>query len=162
MMLDTNLSIFTDQNSITMITNLGTPNETQRRANTNLIDPYAMQYVFTFNQVAKFDSYPYPYIYSNYHDLLYRNSLYLFYLYVCGMDIVENEYEFLPQMDLNYKFLSMSNCQTMFLNEQDAYIVPSLIGSGVALFIITFVIIFCLWWNNAFRANCVAFYNGII
>jgi hypothetical protein len=140
--LSDEFSIYTNQQSIHISSDINFPNTT-RRALAKLLDPYALQYVFTFNQIANFDSYPYPYFFSDYHDLLYRNSLYLFYFYICGMDFVENDHVFLPQMDLNNQFLRIENCQTRFLNEREAYVIPTLIASCVLILIIVVLLVIC-------------------
>ena len=150
--LDDVYAIYTNQQWITISTNINMPNST-RRANAKLIDPYALQYIFTFNQVVNFDSYPYPYYFSDYHDLLYRNSLYLFYFYICGMDYVENDHVFLPQMDLNNQFLRIDNCQTKYFQDREAYLIPSLIAGGVAFVLVIIGIMICLWRSKMCAAR---------
>ena len=150
--LDDDYAIYTNQQTITIQSSLNRLNET-RKANAKLIDPYALQYIFTFNQVVNFDTYPYPYHFTDYHDLLYRNSLYLFYFYICGMDYVENDNVFLPQMDLNNQFLRIDNCETRFLIEKEAYIIPSLIAACATLLVATIVIVICLCRSKVCRTK---------
>ena len=141
---DDQYAVFTNQQSITISTNINMPNST-RRANAHLIDPYALQYVFTYNQIANFDTYPYPYYFTDYHDLLYRNSLYLFYFYICGMDTVENDRVFLPQMDLNNQFLRIESCETKYNQFRQSYLVPSIVAGCVTLFVVSAGILICCW-----------------
>ena len=61
------------------------------------------------------------------------------------MDFVENDHVFLPQMDLNNQFLRVEDCQTRFLQERYAYIIPSIIAGCVTLFIVTVGMMICCW-----------------
>ena len=61
------------------------------------------------------------------------------------MDYVENDYVFLPQMDLNNHFLRVDNCQARFLQEQQAYLIPSIVAGCTALFLIVVAVMICLW-----------------
>jgi hypothetical protein len=149
---DEQFAIYTNQQSITVSTNLNAPNST-RKAQAHLIDPYALQYVFTFNQIANFDTYPYPYHFSDYHNLLYKNSLYLFYFYICGMDFVENDHVFLPQMDLNNQFLRVENCENRYLHDRQAFIIPSIIAACVTLLIITIGLTICVWRSKFIKSK---------
>ena len=137
-------AIYTDQQSITVASNINKFNAT-RKTTPKMVDPYALQYIFSFNQVINFDTYPYPYFFTDYHELLYKNSLYLFYFYICGMDIVENDQAFIPQMDLNNNFLHINDCQTRFLSERDAYLIPSIIGGAVAFILLMIGMMICCW-----------------
>ncbi len=150
--LDDDYAIYTNQQTITIQSSLNRLNAT-RKANAKLIDPYALQYIFTFNQVVSFDTYPYPFHFTDYHDLLYRNSLYLFYFYICGMDYVENDNVFLPQMDLNNQFLRIDNCETRFLIEKEAYIIPSLIAACATLLVATIIVVICLCRSKVCRTK---------
>ena len=143
--MDEQYAIYTNQQSITISTNIHLGNTSTRKANAHLIDPYALQYVFTFNQIANFDTYPYPYHFADYHNLLYRNSLYLFYFYICGMDLVENDHVFLPQMDLNNQFLRIDNCENRYLQERQAYLIPAIIAACVTLLIVSAGVTICVW-----------------
>jgi hypothetical protein len=142
--LEEDFAVYTNQQNIYVSKNINFPNST-RKAQPRLIDPYALQYVFTFNQVSNFDSYPYPYYFTDYHDLLYQNSLYLFYFYICSMDYVENDNVFLTQMDLNNRFIRLENCQTRFRQEQYQYLIPSIIAASIALILIIVIVMICLW-----------------
>ncbi|CAF0873231.1 unnamed protein product [Brachionus calyciflorus] len=142
--LNENFAVYTDQQSITVATDINKFNST-RKTTPKMVDPYALQYIFSFNHQINFDSYPYPYFFTDYHDLLYKNSLYLFYFYICGMDIVENDQAFIPQMDLNNNFLYINDCQTRFLASRDAYLIPAIIGGSIALILIIIGIMVCLW-----------------
>ena len=155
--LNENLMLYTDQNSITISENIKTENLT-RKANAHLIDPYAMQYVFSFNKILDLEGYPYPYMNSNYHDLLYKNSLYLFYFYICGMDLVENDHAFYPQMDLNNQFLQIENCEYLFSLESESLRLPwiwigcaSLVIVGVLIAIVFCRTTFC---RSKFGSTC--------
>jgi hypothetical protein len=141
--LDDERAVVSNQQALTIINNINLPN-TSRKTSAHLIDPYALQYTFTFNQVVNFDSYPYPYVFSDYHELLYRNSLYLFYVYACGLDVVQNDLAFLPQMDLNSQFLRIDDCQASFYQERDAYLVPALIVGAIGFVLVLAFIVFCL------------------
>lgn len=141
---DEELAVYTNQQSMTLVRNINRPNSS-RQASAHLIDPYALQYVFTFNQVMNFDTYPYPYVFSDYHELLYKNSLYLFYFYVCGMDLVENDHIFLPQMDLNNQFMHLETCHNQYLRERDAYLIPSIIAAGVAFMLVVAALMIFFW-----------------
>lgn len=144
--LDEKCAIVTNQQSIEIIFDINRPG-ISRRAHAHLIDPYALQYVFTFNQVVSFDNYPYPYAFSDYHELLYRNSLYIFYVYACGMDIVENDLYFLPQMDMNSQFLQLENCQSLFYQERGILFVPTLLfGSITTVIMISSLTLF--FWKS--------------
>lgn len=142
--LDEKRSIVTNQQSIVVVSDITTPNAS-RRAHEHLIDPYALQYVFTFNQVVSFDNYPYPYVFSDYHDLLYRNSLYMFYVYACGMDLVDNDLPFLPQMDMNSQFLKLEDCQTVFYQDRDLFLVPTLIFGSIVVLGMVSILTVCFW-----------------
>lgn len=149
--IDEDRAVVSNQQTLSVISNINLSNQT-RRAQAHLIDPYALQYVFTFNQVASFDTYPYPYVFgggsagtTDYHELLYRNSLYMFYVYACGMDVVENDLTFLPQMDLNSQFLQLDECQVMFSQDREAYLVPTLVFSVVAVVLILAILLVFLW-----------------
>jgi hypothetical protein len=148
--LSEDFAVYSDQKAIHISSNINMPNSS-RRAMAKLIDPYAMQYVFTFNQVPNFDSYPFPYFFSDYHDLLYRNSLFLFYFYICNLDYVENDHVFLPQMDLNNRFIHIENCQTRFLNEREAYVIPCIIAACATLAIITAAVCISFWRSRLWR-----------
>lgn len=133
-----------NQQAFAVVGNVNVAN-TSRVARAHLIDPYALQYVFTFNQVASFDSYPYPYVFNDYHELLYRNSLFMFYVYACGMALVENDLAFLPQMDLNSQFLRLDDCQTVFFADRDVYLVPALVLGSLALLLLLAAVLVYLW-----------------
>lgn len=141
--IDEERAVVSNQQTIAVISNINMPNMT-RKARAHLIDPYALQYVFTFNQVASFDTYPYPYVFSDYHEPLYRNSLFMFYVYACGMQVIENDLAFLPQMDLNSQFLRLDECQALFFHERDTYFVPAIVLGSVAFVLLTAAVIFYL------------------
>ena len=115
LIVDESLAVYTDQQQLKVITNYNSTYPKIRKSDAHLIDPYALQYVFSFNKIFDFDGYPYPYQYSDYNQLLYKNNLYIFYFYVCGMAYIENDLLFLPQMDLNNQFLFLESCENRFL-----------------------------------------------
>lgn len=142
--LSEEFAIYSNQQSITVSNNINKFNST-RQTTPKMVDPYALQYIFSFNQVINFETYPYPYFFTDYQNLLYKNSLYLFYYYICSMDVVENEQAFVPQMDLNNNFLHIGDCQTRFLEQRNAYLIPSVIGACIGFILITIVVMVCLW-----------------
>jgi hypothetical protein len=149
--LDETYAIYTDQLSITMVTHFNLT----RKADAHLIDPYALQYVFGANKVFEFDTYPnwlmYPSVGNDYQNVLYRNNMNLFYFYVCSIDYVENDLEFLPQMDLNQRFLSVQNCENRFWRGRNAYVVPAVLGALGAVAAICMIVTLCLWRYNVYR-----------
>ncbi len=149
--LDETYAIYTDQLSITMVTHFNLT----RKADAHLIDPYALQYVFGANKVFEFDTYPnwlmYPGVGNDYQNVLYRNNMNLFYFYVCAIDHVENDLEFLPQMDLNQRFLSVQNCENRFWRGRNAYVVPAVLGALGAVAAICMIVTLCLWRYNVYR-----------
>lgn len=119
LVIDDSLALYTDQQIISIVTDYNSSFPRIRQADAHLIDPYALQYVFSFNKIFDFDGYPYPYQFSDYHSLLYKNNLYIFYFYVCGMKFIESDLLFLPQMDLNNQFLSLESCADRFYQVDD-------------------------------------------
>lgn len=149
--LDDKFAIYTDQLSLTMVTDFNFT----RKTNAHLIDPYALQYVFSVNKIFEFDTY---YMMMNmnnpnYQNILYRNNLYLFYFYICGMDYVENDLEFLPQMDLNNRFLSVQNCQNRSYKENMSYFLPAIIAGCSAFVLISLIVTIFLWRYSIYRKN---------
>ena len=112
--IDDKLALYTDQQTIKIAANYNSTSPKIRQANAHLIDPYALQYVFSFNKVFDFEGYPYPYQFTNYQTLLYKNGLYIFYFYICGMSYIDSDLLFLPQMDLNNQFLALGSCADKF------------------------------------------------
>lgn len=147
--LDDQYAIYTDQLSITMITNFNLT----RKTDAHLIDPYALQYVFSPNKIFEFDTYPNWLIYPDYQNILYRNNLYLFYFYICGMDYIENDLEFLPQMDTNNRFLRVQSCENRLYKQHIGYLMPAIIAGSGALGIICMTVLLCLWRNKLNRKH---------
>lgn len=147
------LAVYTDQQTIKVITNFNSSSPSIRQANAHLIDPYALQYVFSFNKVFDFDGYPYPYQFSDYKNLLYKNNLYIFYFYVCGMSLIENDLSFLPQMDLNNQFLYLEDCQVSYFRDQTMILIPLVISGGsVFILVVAAALIFC--WRTKMCHLC--------
>ncbi|RNA23302.1 hypothetical protein BpHYR1_042405 [Brachionus plicatilis] len=142
--LSQDFAVYSNQQTITVSNNINKFNSS-RKTSPKMVDPYALQYIFSFNQQINFETYPYPYFFTDYQNLLYKNSLYLFYYYICGMDVVESDQAFVPQMDLNNNFLYIGDCQTRFMDERNAILVPSVIGGCVGLVLIIVVVMVCLW-----------------
>jgi hypothetical protein len=150
-MMDDGALVFTNRESLYVCTNINTTN-CIRSAKPRLVDPYTLQYVFTFDHVSDFDSYPYPY--SDFHDVLWRDKQYLFHLHILGMDFVENDYAFLPEMDLNSRFLHVDTCSNIFYDSNQRILVPALIAGGAVLVVTLIALAVCLCRSKRFRNRC--------
>lgn len=113
-----------------------------RRAKPKLVDPYALQYVFTFEKMNDLDKYPSPF--GPIQDLLWKDQQYLLYFFILAIDFVENENVFLPQMDLNNNFLLVDSCTNIFYDNKQAILIPSLVAAAIVFIIILIVIFICL------------------
>ena len=73
------------------------------------------------------------------------------------MDYVENDHVFLPQMDLNNRFVRIENCQVRFLNEREAYLIPSIVAGSVSLALLLALVLACMWRSKMCqqRADCL-------
>ena len=69
------------------------------------------------------------------------------------MDYVENDLEFLPQMDLNNRFLSVQNCQNRFYKENMSYFLPAIIAGCSAFVLISLIVTIFLWRYSIYRKN---------
>ena len=69
------------------------------------------------------------------------------------MDLVENDHVFLPQMDLNNQFLRVENCENRYLNDRQAFIIPSIIATCVTLLIITIGLTICVWRSKFIKSK---------
>ena len=148
--IDESLAIYSNQQTVKVVRNFNA----SRTANAHLIDPYALQYVFSYNKIFEFDGYPYTYQFPDYDKYLYRNNLYIFYLYVCGMAI-ENSLAFLPQMDLNSHFLYMDTCENRFLKDKTVYLIPLIAAASVAICVIAIGVLICYWrYHRLTGAKC--------
>ena len=139
--LNDNFGVFTSRETISICKDIRLQN-CIRLANPRLVDPYTLQYVFSFDHINDFSNYPYPY--SQFQDILWKDKQYLFHLHILGMDYVENDNAFLPQMDLNNNFLRVESCVNIYFDTQAKIIIPSLIAGGAVLFVILISIMVCI------------------
>jgi hypothetical protein len=147
--INDNFGVFTNRESISVCKDIRLAN-CIRLANPRLVDPYTLQYVFTFDHVSDFSNYPYPY--SSFQDILWKDKQYLFHLHILGIDYVENDYAFLPEMDLNNNFLRVDSCVNIFFDTRMKILVPALIAAGAVLIVFIIAILICICKSK--RCGC--------
>ena len=140
-----NFGLFVNRETISICNDTTLPN-CIREARPRLVDPYTLQYVFTFDHINDFDAYPYPY--SDFHDVLWKDKQYLFHLHILGIDYVDNDYAFLPEMDLNSNFLNVQTCSNIFNDDRQRILIPAVIAAGAVLIVSIIAIIICAYVNQ--------------
>jgi hypothetical protein len=144
-----NFGVFTSRETISICKDIRLQN-CIRLTRPRLVDPYTLQYVFSFDHITDFSSYPNPT--GQFQDILWKDKQYLFHLHILGMDYVENDNAFLPQMDLNNNFLRVESCVNVYFDNQAKILIPSLIAGGAVLFIIIISIFVCICKSK--RCGC--------